>query len=742
MKKIVVLLVMFFLTFVVVGCVGVVTTTTTTQATTTTTASTQSTTTQSQGTTVSGQTTLPTTTQPTTTTAKVVMDLPDDEVEILFWHIYGQEKSALLDELIADFEAMYPNVTIVSTSQSDYDTLREKINLGISVGQVPTMALGYPDHFAAYITTGAVQPLDTYINSNVRYELTDPTSTIFDQGYVDVALDIEDYLPGYLAENNQYIGGFYYSLPYSKSTETMAVNRTVLKAHVDDIRALGITISDEGFFSHETPLTFEDIQKLSTILVNETDSTDVANYQCAYLINYDSPGNMFINMSRQWNAGYTNIQGEILINNQITKNMLNYTKAMFDARTLVLPVEWSEGYGSAYFMTGDVCMTIGSTAGVNYNIPTGTDDNEQFGKFEVDFLTVPQTVTQETNNTAVTISDGTNDYNITGSLSAVQQGPNIGVFSNASANEKLFAWLFIKWLTTSENTARWAMDTGYLPVRLSSYSSTTPIELTPTFSITYDDFMGIAQTYWNEEGLITKRDISASDSFRVSSQWIELAADSLTGLGSFNIEEGEMTEPIISKYIETTGTTKVLEIYNGTGAELDLSAYTLGLYADGSTTPTATLTLSGTVADGDVFVIYNSTDAAVIAEGDLENATVMAFDGNDVLVLKKGAAIVDSIGQISKTADFAKDVTLVRFGNLVWEPTNEYWDYLYKSMVANIAKNQADYYRYDPAFAAGSGSAGSAQVRVEAGYCLENIYTAQYTPEGALSFMLNQLVWG
>ncbi len=579
MKKILLGLIVVFTVFMVVGCVGVETTTTTTGITTTTT---QSTTTGEPGTTISGQTTDQVT---TTTTAKTILDLPDEEVTVVFWHIYGAGKSVLLDELIADFEAMYPNVTIESVSQSDYDTLREKINLGISVKQVPTMALGYPDHFAAYITAGAVVPLDNYINSNVAYEITDSTSTISGE-IVDVGLDLDDFIPAYLEENNQYIGGYYYSLPYSKSTETMVVNRTVLKEHVAEIRAAGIDISDNGFLSHEESLTFNEIQDLSSILLSTLEDgegdpiTDVANYKCAYLLNYDSSGNMFINMSRQWNAPYTNSAGDIMIENDTTKNMLTYVKAMFDARTFVLPILWGELYGSENFVKGDVCMSIGSTAGVAYNIPPSTVATEdlKFGLFDVDFVSVPQTVSS--NGEAVTMSDGTNNYNITGDLSAVQQGPNIGIFEGASTNEKLFAWLFIKWLTTAENTARWAMDTGYLPVRLSAYTSDVEIELTSTFSTTYADFLQIALDYWTADGEVT------------------------------------------------------------------------------------------------------------------------------------------------------------------WELTDERWDYLYSSMVANIAREQTEYYQYDPAFAGGMTHAGSAQVRVEAGLCLENIYTEAYTPEGALDFMINQLIWG
>lgn len=552
MKKILLSVFALLTVFVLTGCVEMATTTTT-EATTTTTSG-------------------------TGTTTKVVMDLPDEEVTILFWHIYGQGKSALLDKFIDEFEAMYPNVTIESQSQSDYNTLREKINTGIGVGQVPTMALGYPDHFAGYVQAGAAYSLNNFIYSNIRYEVMDSTSTIAGD-FVDVALDLENFVPGYLAENNQYVGGQYYSMPYSKSTETMAINRTIVKNHVTEIRAAGIDVSDEGFFSHTVPLTFAQIQTLGTILLNETGTTDVANFQCGYLLNYDSSGNMFINMSRQLGAPYTNSTGEILINNNTTKSMLNFINSMFTSRTFVLPNQFQQLYGSTNFKYGDLCMTVGSTAGVLYNIPTSEDvaANLKFGIFDVDFLQVPQPVA--TSGQAVTLSDGTTDYNFTGSISAVQQGPNIGIFKKASTNEKLFAWLFIKYITSAENTALWAMDTGYLPVRLTAYTSDVLIKLTPTFSTTYVDFLAIATDYWAADGIVT------------------------------------------------------------------------------------------------------------------------------------------------------------------WEANDERWDYLHSSMVANIAKNQALYYQYDPAFPAGSSSAGSATIRVESGYCLENIYTKTKTPTQALDFLMNQIDW-
>jgi multiple sugar transport system substrate-binding protein len=602
MKKLLIGFVFLFTFVGLTGCVGMVTTTTTTTAattttttaavtTTTTTAATTTTTgstTSGTGTTTSGSTdttattTATTTTTTTTTTAttatKQVLDLPDDPVDITFWHIYGQDKAALLDEKIADFEAMYPNVTIEATSQSDYDTLRTKINLGIAVGQVPTMAIGYPDHFAGYITADAVYSLDNFIYSNNLYRVVDSSSTIFNQT-VDPSLNLNDFVPSYLAENNQYVGGHFYSVPYSKSTEAMAVNRTVLKDHVAEIQALGIDINSEGFLSHTTPLTYAQLAQLNNILVDPAGTNTTTN-QCQYLVNYDSAGNLFINMSRQWNAGYTDPAGDILIDNQTTRDMLTYMNQLFNNNELVLPIAWDQSYGSTNFKYGDVCMSVGSTAGVAYNIPSTADpaSSLQFGIFDVDYVQVPQFVAH--NGDTFTENIGGTDKTYTGSLSAVQQGPNIGIFkTGTTADQRLYAWLFIKYLISTDVTAEFAMETGYLPARISAYSSTSPIQLSPSFSLTYAQFLQIAQDYWTANG------------------------------------------------------------------------------------------------------------------------------------------------------------------NPGWATTDERWNYLYSSMVANIAYNQNSYYQYDPAFAAGTNSAGSAVARVEAGNCLNNIYTQAYDPEGALDFMINQLTW-
>lgn len=117
----------------------------------------------------------------------------------------------------------------------------------------------------------------------------------------------------------------------------------------------------------------------------------------------------------------------------------------------------------------------------------------------------------------------------------------------------------------------------------------------------------------------------------------------------------------ISEYVEGSSMNKAIELYNGTGNSIDLSTYSLALYANGSTTVQSEMDLSGTVASGETVVIFNGQAAEGIkSKGQLQNNNVINFNGDDALVLKKNGAPIDSFGQVGTRIENAKDVTLVR----------------------------------------------------------------------------------
>lgn len=103
---------------------------------------------------------------------------------------------------------------------------------------------------------------------------------------------------------------------------------------------------------------------------------------------------------------------------------------------------------------------------------------------------------------------------------------------------------------------------------------------------------------------------------------------------------------IISEYIESSvASEKYIEIFNGTGSPVDLSDYRLHLYANGGTTPSATINLSGTLANNDVYVIGGSSATNPVAD---LNTGSLSHNGDDAIALTNTAnnTYVDIIGQI------------------------------------------------------------------------------------------------
>lgn len=112
-----------------------------------------------------------------------------------------------------------------------------------------------------------------------------------------------------------------------------------------------------------------------------------------------------------------------------------------------------------------------------------------------------------------------------------------------------------------------------------------------------------------------------------------------------------MADLFFSEYIEGSSNNKALEIYNSTDAAIDLAAagYVVQMYFNGGLTAGTTVTLTGTVAAGETFVLaQSSANAAILAQAD-QTSSASWYNGDDAIILRKGGAtgtIVDAIGQI------------------------------------------------------------------------------------------------
>ena len=108
------------------------------------------------------------------------------------------------------------------------------------------------------------------------------------------------------------------------------------------------------------------------------------------------------------------------------------------------------------------------------------------------------------------------------------------------------------------------------------------------------------------------------------------------------------TELFFSEYLEGSGNNKALEIYNGTGAAVDLSGggYAVDFYFNGSASASTKIPLTGTVAAKNVFVLADNDAATPVLDVADQTSSASFFNGDDAVVLRKGTTVLDVIGQI------------------------------------------------------------------------------------------------
>jgi endonuclease I len=128
--------------------------------------------------------------------------------------------------------------------------------------------------------------------------------------------------------------------------------------------------------------------------------------------------------------------------------------------------------------------------------------------------------------------------------------------------------------------------------------------------------------------------------------------------------EGEVlaAELFFSEYIEGSSYNKGLEIANFTGTTVNLAEYSIFKQTNGAGTWSSELSLSGTIANEDVYVIVNTrANAEMQGVTDLTTGSgSMTFNGNDPVALFKNGTLIDVIGTFNSTSNYAKDKTLVR----------------------------------------------------------------------------------
>ena len=347
------------------------------------------------------------------------------DYEITFWakNDTNMTQVNIYKQAIEDFQTLYPNITVNLRLYTDYSKIYNDVITNIATSTTPNVCITYPDHIATYLTgEGTVVPLDELF--------TDPE---YGLGGSEVKFDAptkEEIIPKFLEECA--FEGYYYAIPYMRSTEACYVNKTF-------VEKLGYELPEV--------LTWDFIWEVS-------EAATAKDAEGNYLVNgqkvlipflYKSTDNMMIQMLKQYGAGYSTSAGELLIFNDTTQELL--LTIADHVETGAFSTFKLNGYPANFLNAGQCIFAIDSTAGATWmgsNAPLVDIAEEKLVQFETEVMMIPQ-------------ADPENPQ-------MISQGPSMCIFNKEDPQEVLASWLFAQYMLTNEVQIAYSQTEGYAPV--------------------------------------------------------------------------------------------------------------------------------------------------------------------------------------------------------------------------------------------------------------------------------------
>lgn len=394
-----------------------------------------------------------------------------------FWHTFSKKSEAKLMEVAKDFENYIyettgKQITVYLEKFGGYDGIKDKIEKNLTVGNIPNLAVAYPDHVANYMNQGKVESGDPqkYIWKLDDF-ITDPQIGFGKQEDLgDDPGHPNDFFEAFIEEGTKYIEEGTYSLPFMKSTEVLYYNKTLLRHYLDGYAPyLSAGKNMEAFINSLDWDQFIELCEFVRADLNKPKSQRlVPDSRLTHVLGYDSDANMFITRLYQKGIAYSSYnkstgKGQVDFEKTISPEAFNavrddliYLRDLHQRNILITKITNGGNYSSDKFKAEETLFTVGSSGGSDYNEPTGD-------AFE----------------TVVTKVPAIND-----NAKYITQGVTLTFLKNPTESDELnmermrYAWQFAKYITNAEVNVDLCMQSnGYFPVRKSALETETWAEL-------------------------------------------------------------------------------------------------------------------------------------------------------------------------------------------------------------------------------------------------------------------------
>lgn len=316
---------------------------------------------------------------------------------------YNNGRVTLLDHYVAEFQKLYPSITVNAYNCGDIDDICEMVYAMKNAKTYPNLVVCGANEVKAYMDWNVIAPLDEMMGSTALMSLQDDSQVPF--GLTDAQK--ADFVDEFLAEGSNFGDGKTYMLPMSRYAQVMYYNKEFFDAHDLDV-----------------PATWEEMEAVcQQILQIDPDSTPLL-LSSSYLWFYDLCMQNGVDASTAEGSFGGSVPAQIL------------KKVWEGQQKQYLTVEanvFGQFSGEAYAPRG--YMAIDASYGASYF----------YSGFEVGIAPVPKM--DETQN--MTLTNGT----------------SLCILKKENEQEMLASWLLMKYLTTNiDFQAERSMLGGHLPV--------------------------------------------------------------------------------------------------------------------------------------------------------------------------------------------------------------------------------------------------------------------------------------
>lgn len=345
----------------------------------------------------------------------------EQKIVVDFWHAMGGPHGKLINDFAREFEKLYPEVKINAIYQGGYDQLHQKIIASITAGNVPAMAQMYESWTIRFLRRNHLEPVQNF------FDLPGDGLT---------RSEIEDIVKVFREDNTW--DGVMVTMPFNKSAYVLFVN-------IDLLNKVGYT---------SPPKTWDEMQDIAIRLSQLSQKEKI--YGFATRPNIEA----FTTLLFIANGSFIDEAGELTFADEVGRRSLQFLVDLVH-KYKVGYIE--SGYLSTPFSAGKIAMFIGSTAGLPFVEKAIMTKMEPKDSAEAGGPGGKTYVLQKKFEWAVAPIPSPN-----GAPGRVLfQGTNIGIFARCSEAQKLMAWRFLKFMTNTQNATKWALESGYLPIRYS-----------------------------------------------------------------------------------------------------------------------------------------------------------------------------------------------------------------------------------------------------------------------------------